>query len=217
MPGERGPAQPSKRITIALVNDYELILRGIAEVLRPFHDLLSVVEWDADQNPERRVDVALFDPYARARLGLERVVSLVSDPNVGNVAIYTWAVTAAQRDQALHAGARGIIAKATGPRALADALLEIAAGGTFVSPEFGAGDAPPWPGHEFGLTLRESDVAALLADGLSNKQIADALWISENTVKTHLKAVFQKAHVSSRTQAIARIKGDVEFARRRTA
>jgi DNA-binding CsgD family transcriptional regulator len=96
-------------------------------------------------------------------------------------------------------------------------LVEIAAGGDFVSSEFGVDDAPPWPGHEFGLTLRESEVAALLAGGMSNRQISEALWISENTVKTHLKAIFQKARVTSRAQAMVRINRDAEFARRRIA
>jgi len=98
-----------------------------------------------------------------------------------------------------------------------DALLEIAAGGTFVSAEFNADVTLPWPGQEFGLTLRESEVAALLADGLSNREIARSLWISENTVKTHLKAIFQKTAVSSRAQAVVRIGNGPGFARRRIA
>jgi DNA-binding NarL/FixJ family response regulator len=217
MPGVDRRRLLSRRTTIALVNDYELVLRGVAEILRPFRDQIDIVELDVDQNPDYRVDVALFDPYGHARLGLDRVASLARDSNVGAVAIYTWTLTAEQRDAAVAAGARGIIAKSTSPDAFADALLEIAAGGDFVSSEFGVEDALPWPGNEFGLTLRESEVAALLADGMSNKQIADSLWISENTVKTHLKAIFQKATVTSRAQAIVRINRDAEFARRRIA
>ena len=96
-------------------------------------------------------------------------------------------------------------------------VLEIAAGGEFVSSEFGVGDTPPWPGSDFGLTLRESEVAALLTDGLSNKEIAIALWISENTVKTHLKAIFQKTAVTTRAQAVIQIASGPQFARRRIA
>jgi DNA-binding NarL/FixJ family response regulator len=199
------------------VNDYELVLRGIAEMLRPFRDRIDVVELDVDHNPDQRVDVALFDPYGNARLGLDRVSSLVRDPKVGRVAIYTWTLTAEQRDAAIAAGAHGVIAKATPPDEMVGALLEIAAGGDFVSSEFGPDKALPWPGLEYGLTLRESEVAALLADGLSNKEIAIALWISENTVKTHLKAIFLKTAVTSRAQAIVRIGNGPGFARRRIA
>jgi two-component system, NarL family, response regulator LiaR len=217
MPDQNGDAPPPKRVTVALVNDYELVVRGVAAMLRPFGDRIDVVELDIAQNPDCRVDVALFDPYGNVRLGLDRVASLAHDPKAGRVAVYTWTLTGEQRAAALAAGAHGIIAKSTPPDDLVDALFEIAAGGEFVSSEFGIDDGPPWPGHDFGLTLRESEVAALLADGLSNKDIAVALWISENTVKTHLKAIFQKTGVASRTQAIARIASGPEFARRRIA
>ena len=217
MSGEDRGIPPLKRTTVALVNDYELVLRGIAEMLRPFRDRIDVVESDVDHNPQARVDIALFDPYGKTRLGLDRVASLTQDPNVGKVAIYTWSLTGDQRDAAIAAGARGIIAKSTPPEELVDALLAIASGGEFVSSQFGVDDVPPWPGHDFGLTLRESEVAALLTNGLSTKEIGIALWISENTVKSHLKAIFQKTAVTSRAQAMVRIANGPGFARRRIA
>ncbi|MDQ1476943.1 MAG: hypothetical protein QOE62_2172, partial [Actinomycetota bacterium] len=70
-----------------------------------------------------------------------------------------------------------------------------------------------WPGHDFGLTLRESDVAVFLAEGLANREIAAALWVSENTVKSHLKAIYRKAEVNSRGQAVARLLADPGFKR----
>ncbi len=217
MPSTDRRESPTRRMTIALVNDYELVLHGIAEMLRPFRDRIDVVELDVAHNPDQHVDVALFDPYGNARLGLDRVSSLTRDPKVGRVAIYTWTLTGEQRDAAIAAGADGVIAKSTPPDELVDALIAIAAGVDFVSSEFGTGKALPWPGQDFGLTLRESEVAALLVDGLSNREIAQALWISENTVKTHLKAIFQKTAVGSRAQAVVRIGNGPGFARRRSA
>ena len=214
MPRRDRHAPPSTRITVALVNDYEVVLRGMEEMLRPFHDQIDVVELDVAQNPDFRVDVALFDPYGNPRLGLGRVSSLAHDPNVGRVALYVWTLNADQRDAAIAAGVHGILAKSLAPEQLVDALLRIAAGGGFVSSEFGIHEGPPWPGHDFGLTLRESEVAALLADGLSNREIAIALWISEHTVKTHLKAIFQKTAVTSRAQAVVQIARGPEFGRR---
>ena len=101
MSSEDRGTPPSKRTTVALVNDYELVLRGIAEMLRPFRDRIDVVESDVDHNPEVRVDIALFDPYGNTRLGLDRVASLTQDSNVGKVAIYTWNLRADQRDSAI--------------------------------------------------------------------------------------------------------------------
>ena len=61
--------------------------------------------------------------------------------------------------------------------------------------------------------VTESEVAAFLVQGLSNQEMADALCISEHTVKSHLKAIFQKTGVSSRTQAVAHLAGDPAFRR----
>jgi DNA-binding NarL/FixJ family response regulator len=66
-----------------------------------------------------------------------------------------------------------------------------------------------------GFTLRESEVALFLAQGMRNRDIASALWVSENTVKTHLKSIFQKTSVTSRAEAIVRISRDASFTAKR--
>jgi len=71
-----------------------------------------------------------------------------------------------------------------------------------------------WPGSALGLTRRESEIVACLITGKSNRDIAESLTLSENTVKTHLKSIFQKLNVRSRTQAMALIHGDPSFRRR---
>jgi NarL family two-component system response regulator LiaR len=201
-------------IKVAVVNDYELVVQGVATMLRAFRDRIEVVEVDVRENPRGEVDVALFDTYGHRQLGLDRIAALVRDRNVGAVAVYTSHSTSDQRDAVLGAGAKGLLAKSMQASALAKALIDIAAGRQVVSEEFGDAEDAHWPGVEFGLTSRESEVAALLAQGLSNKELAAALWISENTVKTHLKGIFQKTTATSRTQAIVRIAGDAQFARR---
>jgi NarL family two-component system response regulator LiaR len=206
-----------RRITVAVVNDYELVVQGLASMLRAFRDRIEVVELDVGENPHGKVDVALFDAYGHGQLGVDRIASLARDHNVGAVAVYAGPSTNEQRDVALAAGARGLLAKSMHAGALAEALLDIADGRLVVSEQFGDAEEPRWPGYEFGLTSRESEVAALLAQGMSNKELAAALWISENTVKTHLKGIFQKTTATSRTQAIARISGDAQFARRMIA
>lgn len=203
-----------RRITVAVVNDYELVVQGVASMLRSYRDRIEIVELDVCENPHRHVDVALFDAYGHGQLGVDRVASLARDEHVGAVVVYAGQSTSEQRDTALAAGARGLLSKSMGADALAEALLAIADGHQVVSEEFGDAEEPQWPGHEFGLTSRESEVAALLAQGMSNKELAAALWISENTVKTHLKGIFQKTTATSRTQAIVRIAGDAQFARR---
>ena len=210
------PAEPrARRLRVALVNDYEIVLRGLESMLEPFRDRIEVVELDVEHNPDEPVDVALFDTYGHPRLGLDRIASLARDPNVRAVAVYTWSFTPERFDAARTAGARGVLAKSMTAEALVDAIEQIARDEELVSAHFGRSVRQPWPGHDWGLTLRESEVALFLAQGMRNRDIASALWVSENTVKTHLKSIFQKTSVSSRAEAIVRISRDTSFSPKR--
>jgi DNA-binding NarL/FixJ family response regulator len=199
------------RTRVALVNDYEIVLRGIESMLRPFKDRVEVVELDVGRNPDQFVDVALFDPYGHPQLGLDRIRDLAHDPHVGAVVVYSWSLPTDRVDAARAAGACGVLAKSMTADDLVDAIGLVADAQEVVSPNFGRAVRQPWPGHDLGLTLRESEVAAFLAQGMRNRDIANALWVSENTVKTHLKSIFQKAAVSSRAEAIVRIARDRSF------
>jgi DNA-binding NarL/FixJ family response regulator len=208
-------AEGSRLTRVALVNDYEIVLHGLESMLRPFRDRIDVVELDVAHNPEHAVDVALFDTYGHPRLGLDRISSLANDPNVGAVVVYTWSFTAERFEAVREAGARGVLAKSMSAEALVDAIERITRDDEFVIAHFGKSVSQPWPGYDLGLTLRESEVAVFLAQGMRNRDIASALWVSENTVKTHLKSIFQKAAVSSRAEAIVRITRDASFTARR--
>lgn len=207
---------PSSRrpLRVALVNDFELIVRGLADLLRAARTDIEVVELDVGTEPTTAVDVALFDTFGHARLGLERIDALVRDPAVGEVVVYTWHVADQQVEAALALGVRGVIAKSSTGGELADALHAVGRGDVVVSHEFRRVRGDDWPGRSSGLTEREGEVIACLANGLSNRDIADAINISQNTVKTHLKSIFQKLRVRSRTQAIGRIQSDDSFRRR---
>ena len=199
------------------MNDFELIVRGLGDMLGPFRDRVLVVELDVGSNPEYRVDIALFDTYGHARGGVDRVRSLATDPRVGAVVVYAWALSPGQVDAVLAAGARGVLSKSTPAEGLADTLAAIDGGEIVVSRVFSPPRERSWPGHDFALTVRESEIAAFLAEGLSNHAIADAVCISEHTVKSHLKAIFQKTGAASRTQVIARLAEDPDFRRMRRA
>ena len=208
---------PGTPIHVALVNDFELVLRGIQTMLAPFADRLVVSELDVLCAPDHRVDVALFDTYGSLAGGADRVRSLVTDPHVGAVAIYTWRLPPVHLDALRAAGARGMLAKGMPGEALAHALLAIHAGETVVSPVFRRPSDQAWPGNDFGFTVREGEVGAFLAQGCSNREIAESLFISEHTVKTHLKAIFRKTGVVSRAAAAVRIAEDASFRRRTVA
>jgi two-component system, NarL family, response regulator LiaR len=204
-------------VQVAIVNDYEVIVAGVSAMLAPHRARVSVVELDVDQNPEHAVDVALFDSYGQPGLGLRRLRSLAEDERVGAVAVYTWSLTETSRTAAYNAGARGLIAKALSAEELVDSLEAVAQGQVVETGGFRGGVKAQWPGSSWGLTARESEVLALVAAGLSNRAAAEALFVSENTVRTHLKAVFRKLGVTSRSQAAARALTDESFLTRPSA
>jgi DNA-binding NarL/FixJ family response regulator len=211
--GIRGGESPSGRIRLALVNDYELVLRGVEALLTPFNDRVEVVEVDVRRQPTQPVDIALFDPYGHHHLGLDEVGALAQNSNVGAVAVYTWQLMSGQADKILAAGAKAVLAKSIPADDLIAKLEQVAQGETVVSREFRLNTSMSWPGADLRLTERESEVVTFLASGMSNRDIADALILSENTVKTHLKSIFHKIGVSSRAQAVARIVTDPAFQR----
>src|ERR1700730_9583304 len=208
------PTAPTRPPRVAVVNDYEVIVAGIRGMLASYRELVDVVEIDVKQAPDHVVDVALVDTYGQPILGLDRLRSLVADERVGAVALYTWTLTSASRAAALRVGARGLIAKTFPAKELVDALVAVADGQLIDTGGFRGGTGGQWPGSHWGLTGRESEVLAMLATGLPNRAIGDALFVSENTVRTHLKAVFRKLEVTSRSQAIARALTDPTFATR---
>lgn len=95
---------------------------------------------------------------------------------------------------------------------MADAIRRTARGERVVAvPAATLGDRG-WPGRSRGLTARESELLALLGQGATNKAIARATGVSENTVKTHLRRIFAKLGFVNRAQAAAFVHGDPEFA-----
>lgn len=100
-------------------------------------------------------------------------------------------------------GVAGFIPKSEPPAVIVSALRLVLAGGTYVPPRLAAGAAAPAPGvADTGLTPRQWEVVKLLARGLPNKAIANALGVTEGTVKVHLIAVFRALGVRNRTSAV---------------
>jgi DNA-binding CsgD family transcriptional regulator len=91
-------------------------------------------------------------------------------------------------------------------------LQAVAAGDTVETGRFRSTRLGVWPGVHWGLSARESETLALLTTGMPNRAIADALFVSENTVRTHLKSIFRKVGVSNRSQALARALADPSLA-----
>lgn len=190
-------------IRLAIVNDYEVVVRGLADMLADYTSL-EIVELTAQKDVSRPVDIALYDTFAQSQGDSPDVGDLVRNPLVRRVVVYTWNINQQLIDGSLAGGAAAYLSKTLTAAELVDALERVHAGEQIVSPDpegrpLNQGD---WPGRTEGLTVRESEVIALITQGLSNADIADQACLSINSVKTYIRQAYQKMGVDSRTQAV---------------
>jgi two-component system, NarL family, response regulator LiaR len=188
-------------LTVSLVNDYEIIVSGLATMLQPYSDRVEVVELNVEREPRRQADVALFDTFAGRRHALSRAAAMVRDGYVDHVVLYTWDATADFLAQAEQAGVSGVILKSVSGERLVQALERTASG-----ERMGMSHITRSPRSEQTneLSNREKEVLALLALGSTNRQIANELYLSVDTVKSHMRRLYSKLGVTNRTQAALR-------------
>ena len=193
-------------VRVAAVNDYQLVVEGVASLLRRYPDRLHVCDAIVIGEPITGgpVDVALYDTYGRVGLAAAVLRKLVAHPDVKRVAIFSLDFPTELIDEARAAGASGLISKRLAAEDIADALVRIA-GGEFVEALSQARQPAyehlDWPGKHDGISERESQVLVLCAQGLTNREIAAALYIGNETVKTHLRNVFAKLGLRNRVEA----------------
>ena len=199
-------------ITVAIVNDYELVVNGLRRMLLPFSDRVRVVELNTAQpDVAKRVDVALFDSFGRDREMLNSIKMLLADAQVGRVVLYTWVFEPEFLSMALQAGASGVLSKTLHGGALVAAIEQIHAGQRVISPRPAVvkdvspdpAAASEWPGQEAGLTQREAEMVARITRGHTNAEIATTTYLSPNSVKSYIRSAYRKIGVERRSQAVA--------------
>jgi DNA-binding NarL/FixJ family response regulator len=209
-----------ERISVAVANDFELVVAGLAKMLEPFRTELELVDFvtlDDDELPDElpAVDVLLFDTFGRVGLGIEAVEQIVRDRRARHVVVYTWETRRHLVERAMDVGASACISKALTSHELVDVLRRVAAGERIVEIHRAPRAATrkvELPGASWGLTERESEVLALASLGKRNREIADALFVSADTVKTHLRSAYRKLGVRNRTEAVGAVLAEGSFA-----
>jgi two-component system, NarL family, response regulator LiaR len=200
-------------IRVALVNDYEIVLQGLRALLRPYAPGIRVVELDVQTTPDSAVDVTLFDTYGEATAIRERVEDLASDATNGAIIVFSFTDDLAFANSLVRAGAQGFISKAIPATQIVDGIRAAARGErvTLVerSPQATISPELRWPGREADLTERESELLALLPTGMTNRELGEHLYLSENTIKTQLSNLFSKLDVRNRVQAVALARGGI--------
>jgi DNA-binding NarL/FixJ family response regulator len=195
------------RVRVALVNDYEVVVRGLHAMLEPFDGRIEVVELDASVPVNAEVDVTLYDTFSETQVDSPEIDGVLSRRNAGAIAVYTWNMHPQLVEVALAKGCRGYLDKSLPAEDLVAAIERMARGDVVVSgqrpldaePEVAGGD---WPGREEGLSPRESEVIALITQGLTNADIAARSYLSINSVKTYIRSAYRKMGVARRSQAV---------------
>jgi DNA-binding NarL/FixJ family response regulator len=199
-----------------IVDDHALVRRGMAYVVRECFPDAEVVEADGAQQAlrimeEEPVDVALVDVRMPEFDGLELLRAIRTNWPATPVIMLSSYENSLYVRRALAEGAAGYMLKDATPEDLGQAIrVALSGSGNVLSPRviqnlfdeteaLADGDAGRRP--ELSLTHRERDILALLAEGRSNREIAQTLYLSEKTVKAHLAAIFRKLGVTNRTQA----------------
>lgn len=205
-------------IRLVVVDDHQIVREGLAAMLASERRLrivgsVATAEDALDVIAREQPDVALVDISLRGESGLDVCRRVVAEhPDVAVVCL-----TVYDQEQylfeALRAGARGFLLKRITAEALRDALEGVLAGEVVVDPGLAGRVAQVaarseergryWSGIQYGLTRREAEVLQVVCQGYSNREIAEALFVSEETVKSHLKSLYRKLSVSDRADAIA--------------
>jgi NarL family two-component system response regulator LiaR len=197
-------AERSSPIRIAIMNDYEIVVAGVAAALEPYRDRIEIVELDSQMPVVSDVDVLLYDTFGQVQGDRVNLDDLLDDDVEARVVIFSWNVQPDLVQRALDRGAAGYLDKALTGEQIVDAIEAVHRGEQVVpTPAEGAeGVSGAWPGRAHGLSNREAEVVALITQGLSNQEIAERTYLSINSVKTYIRTAYRKIGVSRRAQAV---------------
>jgi DNA-binding NarL/FixJ family response regulator len=196
-------------IRVLIVDDHPIVREGVSAVLERERDLEVVgsaetIEIGLRLADRLRPDVILLDLKLPDAGAVDGVASFAAAGR--EVLVFTAHDTDEDVFRAIRGGARGYLLKGSPAAEIAQAIRQVHAGESYLSPRVAAKlvkDVTDRRGRAGLLSARERGVLRLVAAGLSNRQIAEALSISERTVKFHVTAIFNKLGADNRAQAVA--------------
>ena len=193
---------------VMLVDDHPLMRRGIQQLLsfEPEFEVVAEASNGADavaKAHELELDLVLLDLNMKGMSGLDTLKALRADGCEARIVILTVSDSPADIDAIVRTGADGYLLKDTEPDELVELLKQVHSGDKTYSQEVAKylGERGEQEDVFDALTERESQILKEVAKGFRNKQIADRLFISESTVKVHMKSLLKKLRVPSRTAA----------------
>lgn len=192
-------------INVMIVDDHPLVRVGMATVVNQQTDMRIAAEADGGPRAlelyrELRPEVVLMDLRLRGDSGTQLTSAIRAEFPDARVLVISNYDGDEDIHQALAAGAMGYLFKSVVEDELVDAIREIAAGRRYLPQGVAARLSENEPSAR--LTRRELELLELLGKGLRNREMGQVLGVSEDTVKTHLKSLFRKLHVSDRAEAV---------------
>lgn len=192
------------RIRILIVDDHLVVRMGLRSMIDSQSDMVVVAEAATGRETiklfrEKKPDLVLMDLRMPDMGGVEATAAICGDFPNAHVLVLTTYDGDENIYRALQAGARGYLLKDIPREEFFSAVRAVHAGQYFVPPSVAARLAQRVPALE--LSTREVEVLRLIVEGLSNKEIASALAITESTVKNHVNSILAKLKVNDRTQA----------------
>ena len=202
----------SDMIRVLIVDDHEIVRKGIRALLASKRDIQVVGEAGngeeaVAQSLALRPDVVLMDLMMPHLDGIQATRLITAGQPGVRILVLTSFAADEQVFPAIKAGALGYLLKDSGPQELLQAIRQVYRGEPSLHPSVARkllselANPPQKPLTPDPLTARELDILRLVAQGQSNKQIADTLVIAEETVHTHISNILSKLHLASRTQA----------------
>jgi DNA-binding NarL/FixJ family response regulator len=201
-----GPAAAPAVIRVLIADDHPLVRRGLAAIINMEDDAKVVGEAGDGEEAVAlwralRPDVTLMDLRMPKVEGVQAIRQIHAEDAGAAIIVLTTFDHDEDIYAGLRAGAKAYLLKDVQPEELFRCIRAVRAGEAYLQPRVAAKLAQRM--HEEALTEREEQILKLLAEGKSNRAIGQALFITESTVKSHLKTLFVKLDVTSRAEAIA--------------
>ena len=203
-------------IRVAIVEDNQVLAKSMEQLFAQTDDIRCVVSIKNLLNvvsifQKAKPDIVLMDIGLPDISGIEGVRTLKNNFDNMQILMFTVFDDDDKIFEAIREGASGYLLKKSRPQEIIDAIRDLNQGGSPMSPSvarrviqfFQAG--PPLKEEDYQLTTREKEILFALVDGLSYKKIADKYYLSVHTIRKHISNIYEKLHVHSKSQAVAKV------------